>query len=88
MDRSYDEYKEIVNAHLMDFMPNIDNKSISLYESMKYSLMAGGKRLRPVLLLASCEFAGGSMGSRRRQKRNGNAFCLCFGNDSYIFFDS
>ena len=54
MDRSYDEYKEIVNAHLMDFMPNIDNKSISLYESMKYSLMAGGKRLRPVLLLASC----------------------------------
>lgn len=61
MDRSYDEYKEIVNAHLMDFMPNIDNKSISLYESMKYSLMAGGKRLRPVLLLASCEFAGGNI---------------------------
>lgn len=61
MDRSYDEYKEIINAHLMDFMPNIDNKSISLYESMKYSLMAGGKRLRPVLLLASCEFAGGSI---------------------------
>ena len=61
MDRSYDEYKEIVNAHLMDFMPNIDNKSISIYESMKYSLMAGGKRLRPVLLLASCEFAGGNI---------------------------
>ena len=61
MDRSYAEYKEIVNAHLMDFIPNIDNKSLSLYESMKYSLLAGGKRLRPVLLLASCEFAGGSI---------------------------
>lgn len=45
----------------MDFIPNIDNKSLSLYESMKYSLLAGGKRLRPVLLLASCEFAGGSI---------------------------
>lgn len=61
MDRSYAEYKEIVNAHLMDFIPNIDNKSLSLYESMKYSFLAGGKRLRPVLLLASCEFAGGSI---------------------------
>ena len=45
----------------MNFIPNIDNKSLSLYESMKYSLLAGGKRLRPVLLLASCEFAGGSI---------------------------
>ena len=45
----------------MDFIPNIDNKSISLYESMKYSLTAGGKRLRPVLLLAACEFAGGNI---------------------------
>ncbi len=61
IDRTYDEYKEIVEKHLMDFIPNIDNKSISLYESMKYSLMAGGKRLRPVLLLASCEFAGGNL---------------------------
>lgn len=61
IDRSYDEYKELVDRHLMDFIPNIDNKSISLYESMKYSLTAGGKRLRPVLLLASCEFAGGNI---------------------------
>ena len=56
IDRTYEEYKEIVEKHLMDFIPNIDNKSISLY-----SLTAGGKRLRPVLLLASCEFAGGNI---------------------------
>lgn len=60
-ERSFDEYKELVDQHLMDFIPNIDNKSISLYESMKYSLTAGGKRLRPVLLLAACEFAGGNI---------------------------
>ncbi|MCP6760224.1 MAG: polyprenyl synthetase family protein [Fischerella sp. CENA71] len=30
-----------------------------LYESMRYSLMAGGKRLRPILCLASCELSGG-----------------------------
>ena len=30
-----------------------------LREAMRYSLLAGGKRLRPVLCLASCELAGG-----------------------------
>lgn len=61
MERSYEDYKTLIDEHLMDFIPNIDNKSISLYESMKYSLVAGGKRLRPVLLLAACEFAGGNI---------------------------
>ena len=58
---SFDDYKELVNQHLMDYIPNIDNKSLSLYESMKYSPMAGGKRLRPVMLLAACDFAGGNI---------------------------
>jgi len=31
-----------------------------IYEAMRYSLMAGGKRLRPILSLATCELAGGT----------------------------
>ncbi|NEQ30742.1 MAG: polyprenyl synthetase family protein [Leptolyngbya sp. SIO4C5] len=31
-----------------------------IYESMRYSLMAGGKRLRPILCLATAELAGGT----------------------------
>lgn len=61
MERQFDDYKAIVNKHLLDFIPVIDNKSISLYDAMKYSLTAGGKRLRPVLLLAACDFAGGDI---------------------------
>ena len=30
-----------------------------LREAMRYSLLAGGKRLRPILCLAACEFVGG-----------------------------
>ncbi|MEO0540456.1 MAG: geranylgeranyl diphosphate synthase CrtE [Cyanobacteria bacterium P01_A01_bin.105] len=30
-----------------------------IYEAMRYSLLAGGKRLRPILCLATCELAGG-----------------------------
>lgn len=61
MDKTYEEYKQIVEEHLLDYLPSIDQKSISLYESMKYSLSAPGKRLRPVLLLAACDFAGGDI---------------------------
>jgi geranylgeranyl diphosphate synthase type II len=30
-----------------------------IYESMRYSLLAGGKRLRPILCIAACELCGG-----------------------------
>ena len=60
MIENYDEYKNIINENLLYYMPNIDSKSEPLGESMRYSLTAGGKRLRSVLLLAACEFAGGT----------------------------
>ena len=59
MRESYDEYLKILNDNLLDYLPPVDPKSSTLYDAMKYSLTAGGKRLRPVLLMASCEFAGG-----------------------------
>ncbi|MCQ2548127.1 MAG: polyprenyl synthetase family protein [Clostridia bacterium] len=60
MDNTYEYYKDMLENYLMDYVPNVDSKSLTIYDSMKYSLTAGGKRLRPVLLLASCEFAGGN----------------------------
>lgn len=33
----------------------------TLYKSMRYSLLGGGKRLRPILCLASCELMGGTL---------------------------
>lgn len=32
-----------------------------IYESMRYSLLAGGKRLRPMLCIATCEMIGGTI---------------------------
>lgn len=58
---TYEDYKEIIDEHLTDFLPDIDHKSITLYDSMKYSIEAGGKRIRPVLLMASCDFCGGKI---------------------------
>ena len=58
---SFDEYKEIVNSNLTELIPSLPEHSEKLAEAMKYSLEVGGKRLRPVLLLAACEFAGGDV---------------------------
>lgn len=53
---SFEEYKNLVEDYLLDFLPRIDKKSEVLEESMTYSLKAGGKRLRPILLLATFQF--------------------------------
>ena len=57
----FDEYKELVNKHLTDLIGDPGEEAEVLAEAMKYSLEVGGKRLRPVLLLASCDFAGGDI---------------------------
>lgn len=47
------KYADIVNKELDKYTNNNNCPEYLLNESMKYSLMAGGKRLRPVLILAS-----------------------------------
>ena len=56
-------------AYLTDRQPRVEaalDASIrpaypdTIYASMRYSLLAGGKRLRPILCLASCEAVGGN----------------------------
>ncbi|MGI6752514.1 MAG: polyprenyl synthetase family protein [Anaerovoracaceae bacterium] len=59
----YIKWHELIEEHLLELLPEIDQKSVTLYDSMSYSLMAGGKRLRPILLLAACEFSGGDENS-------------------------
>ena len=58
---SFDEYRKFVNNHLTDLIGDPGEEASELADAMRYSLEVGGKRLRPALLLASSEFAGGSM---------------------------
>ena len=44
-DKDYLRYLEVIEMHMVDLLPDVDPKSLTLYESMKYSLTAGGKRL-------------------------------------------
>jgi geranylgeranyl diphosphate synthase, type II len=53
------ERKVIVEEALDLSLPVVAPEKI--YESMRYSLLAGGKRLRPILCLATCELMGGTL---------------------------
>ncbi|XP_031109951.1 heterodimeric geranylgeranyl pyrophosphate synthase large subunit 1, chloroplastic-like [Ipomoea triloba] len=48
-----------VNKALDEAVPLPEKKPIKIHEAMRYSLFAGGKRVRPILCLASCELVGG-----------------------------
>ena len=56
-----DERSKLVEAALNSYLPSGDTLPASLHEAMRYSIFAGGKRLRPILLLASCETVGGKI---------------------------
>lgn len=53
----YERYKRVVENFLAGFVK--EQVPRSLYEPLKYVLDGGGKRIRPVLLLLSCEAVGG-----------------------------
>lgn len=57
-----DEKRRLVEQAMADLVPMADDLHPDLrrhVESMRYSLFAGGKRVRPILCLASCEAVGG-----------------------------
>ncbi len=48
-----------VNQALDRFLPRSQTKPATIHKAMRYSLFAGGKRLRPALCLAAAEACGG-----------------------------
>jgi len=53
------KYVDLVNEHLDKYVVEKELPEKSIYTSMRYSLLAGGKRLRPILSLAVCDMLGG-----------------------------
>ena len=59
--KTYAEYLQMVNNALSPQLRSLGYIPAKLLEAMEYSLAAGGKRLRPVLLLSACDMAGGDV---------------------------
>ena len=52
---------QLVDAALDRHLPREDELPVSLHKAMRYSVFAGGKRVRPILMLAACETVGGTV---------------------------
>jgi geranylgeranyl diphosphate synthase, type II len=61
LDRYLRERAAIVDRALSERVTPPAGPAGRLFEAMSYSLLAGGKRLRPVLALAACEAVGGAL---------------------------
>lgn len=53
------EYKKLVDSKLNEYFKPSGLPYDGLLDSMRYSLTAGGKRIRPVLVLEFCRISGG-----------------------------
>lgn len=51
--------KQYIDNELDNILPSESAYPGILFKSMRYSVFAGGKRLRPILILAACEMFGG-----------------------------
>ena len=59
LSKYLEKKRKTVNAALERLVPAEDQYPARLHRAMRYSLLAGGKRLRPVLVLATAEAVGG-----------------------------
>ena len=57
------DMKTLVDGALERYIPSINSYPPDIFNSIRYSLFAGGKRLRPILLMASAE----TIGSKREE---------------------
>jgi len=60
LEEYLEKKKAIVDRFLEKYLPKMAGYSPEIIQSMRYTLFAGGKRLRPVLCMASAEAVGGS----------------------------
>jgi geranylgeranyl diphosphate synthase type II len=53
--------QKMVDAALQAYLPRLSTKPTTIHKAMRYSMFAGGKRLRPILCLAAGECCGGAV---------------------------
>ncbi|MFK5926478.1 MAG: polyprenyl synthetase family protein [Desulfuromusa sp.] len=55
------ERNQLIDLALDRYLPRSDTLPTVLHAAMRYSVFAGGKRIRPILMLAACEAVGGEV---------------------------
>lgn len=61
LDPYLKERIQLVDSALDRYLPGAETLPAVLHDAMRYSIFAGGKRIRPILMLAACEAVGGEL---------------------------
>ena len=61
LTRYLEERRLLVDEALQRYLPAANDDPKAIHEAVYYSVFAGGKRLRPILILAATEAAGGEI---------------------------
>lgn len=71
MDKTFGKYRQLIDARLTEFLDEETKRSrycsksdkypYSLFDPLNYIMAGGGKRVRPILVLLSCEAFGGNI---------------------------
>src|SRR5688500_8023391 len=71
MNVNIDDYltsrREMIDRALDEFLPPPETRPRVIHEAMRYAVLGGGKRIRPVLALAAAEASGGEVAPILRQ---------------------
>ena len=74
------EGKKLIDEGILNLLPDEEAHPDVIHKAMHYSLLAGGKRLRPVLVIAASEAVG--------ETESGVAICGSRRVDSHVYLDS
>ena len=61
LDAYLQDRRKIVEEALRWYLPTENNTPVEIYKAIHYSVFAGGKRIRPILCLATVEASGGDI---------------------------
>ncbi len=59
LQKKIGDWRKRIDQAMRTYLPPATTRPASLHKAMRYSVLAGGKRLRPVLVLAAAEASGG-----------------------------
>ncbi|MEA3466061.1 MAG: farnesyl diphosphate synthase [Thermodesulfobacteriota bacterium] len=55
------QLRQQIDDALVELLPDKNQRPTKLHEAMHYSIFAGGKRIRPILMMATCAAVGGEI---------------------------
>ncbi len=53
--------KRLIERTLAAYLPPSGREPAALHKAMRYSVMAGGKRIRPIIVIEACKACGGAL---------------------------